>query len=166
MAHCISAVILKGYFDPEIAQSYDLLGIGLNFDLTMFPVDHYYTACWSKILNVSGTLPGKLPLQSMLMFPCDLVFATLIMKITHQEQPVYAVIETDYFGGAGDQWALVYRGACLASERITQISPALKFLGVKHQDGIDEFDTVGLGNYRSMPEYLDKYVDRAEQLGV
>ena len=29
---------------------------------------------------------------------------------------------------------------------------------------MDEFDTVGLRNYRSMPEYLDKYIDLAEQL--
>lgn len=164
MGHWISAVILRGDFDSEIAKSHDLLGVKLGFDLTMFPVSHYYTACWAKMSDVSGELPGKKPQN--LIFPCDLVIAHLMMKITHQTEPVYAVIETEYFGGIGEQWALVYRGTCLANTSITQISPALQFLGVKHQNGMDEFDTVGLGNYRSMPEYLDKYVDLAEQLGV
>ena len=164
MAHCISAVILKGHFDLEIAKFYDLLGINLSFDLTMFPIDHYYTACWAKIINVSGQLPGSKPRN--LIFPCDLVIAHLMMRIAQTTEPVYAIIETDYFGGIGEQWALVYRGICLANDDITQISPALRFLGVKHQNGMDEFDTVGLANHRSMPRYLEKYVDLAERLGV
>ena len=164
MPHCISAVILKGHFDSEVANFYDLLGVTLSFDLTMFPLDHYYTACWAKIINVSGQLPGSKPRN--LIFPCDLVIAHLMMRITQTTEPVYAIIETNYFGGVGEQWALVYQGICLANDSITQISPALQFLGVKHQNEMDEFDTVSLGNYRSMPEYLDKYVAMAEQLGV
>jgi hypothetical protein len=165
MPHAISAVILKGNFDSEVAKSYDLLGIKLDLELTMFPITHYYTACWRKILDVPGALPGKQPFN-LLIFPCELVVAHLMMKITNQAEPTFAVIETDYFGGVGEQWALVYRGTCLFDENITQISPALKFLGVNHQNGMDEFDTVGLSKYRSMPEYLDKYIDMAEQLDV
>jgi hypothetical protein len=165
MGHAIAAVILKGNFDSEIAKSYDLLGIRLGFELTMFPITHYYTACWRKILDVPGVLLGKQP-DNLLIFPCELVVAHLIMKITNRAEPLYAVIETDYFGGIGDQWALVYRGKDLADNRIVQISPALRFLGVEPQNGMDEFDTVGLAKYRSMPEYLDKYIDIAEQLGV
>ena len=164
MGHCISAVILKGNFDPEISRFHDLLGIKLGFDLTMFPISHYYTACWAKIIGVSEQLPGIKPKN--LIFPCDLVIAHLMSKISHQAQPLYAIIETDYFGGIGGQYALVYQGNCLVSEDITQINPALAFLGVKNQDGMDEFDTVGLVNYRAMPEYLDKYIDIADQLGV
>ncbi len=164
MGHCISAAILKGDFDSTIAASYDLQGVTLGFDLTMFFMDHYYTACWAKILSVPGQLPGKKP--KSLIFPSELVIAHLMMKITHQTQSLYSVIKTDYFGGIGEQWALVYRGSCLASDSITQINPALEFLGVNHLDGIDEFDTVNLGNYRSMPEYLEKYIDLADELGV
>lgn len=131
----------------------------------MFPITHYYTACWRKILDVSGVLPGKQP-HNLLMFPCELVITSLMMKITDRAEPLYTVIETHYFGGIGDQWALVYCGDRLADDRITQISPALKFLGVQRQDGMDEFDTVGLSKYRSMPEYLDRYIDLAERLGV
>lgn len=166
MGHCISAIILKGKFDDEIAKAFDLLGVNLDFDLTLFPVDHYYSACWSKMLNISGQLPGKMPHQSMLMFPCPLVIASLMSQITRSEKPLYAVIETNYFGGVGEQWALVYRGSCLASDTITQINSALKYLGVKCQEGSDEFDTIGLGNYRTLPDYLAKYIALAEQLGV
>jgi hypothetical protein len=165
MPHSISAVILQGNFDLEVAKSYDLLGIKLNFDLTMFPITHYYTACWRKIIDVPGVLPGKQPFN-LLIFPCELVVAHLMMKITNRSEPLYAVIETDYFGGIGEQWALVYKGTYLGDENITQISPALKFLGVDCQNGLDEFDTLGLSKYRSMPEYLDKYIDMSEQLGV
>lgn len=165
MPHAISAIILQGDLDPEIAKSYDLIGIGLDFELTMFPITHYYTACWRKKHDVTGVLPGENPFN-LLIFPCELVVAHLMMKITDRAEPLYAAIETDYFGGIGNQWALVYRGTQLADRNINQISPALKFLGVKCQDGMDEFDTVGLAKYRSMPEYLDKYIDIAEQLGV
>jgi hypothetical protein len=165
MPHAISAIILQGDFDSEVAKSYDLLSINLDFELTMFPITHYYTACWSKKIDVPGVLPGKQPFN-LLIFPCQLVVAHLMIKITNRAEPLYAVIETDYFGGIGNQWALVYQGTYLVDENITQISPALKFLGVNHQNGLDEFDTIGLSKYRSMPEYLDKYIDIAEQLGV
>ena len=68
MGHCISAVILRGDFDSEIAKSYDLLSIKLGFDLTMFPVDHYYTTCWAKTIGVSGELPNMLSCLSNLEY--------------------------------------------------------------------------------------------------
>jgi hypothetical protein len=164
MPHAISAVILKGDFDPDIANAYDLLAIRLSIDLTMFPIDHYYTACWAKMLNIRGYLPGH---RSSVIFPDDLVIAHLMARIAKAEiAPLFAIIQTDYFGGIGEQWALVYQGTELADERINQISPALRFLGVRCQDGMDEFDTVGLSKHRSMPDYLEKYVYLAEQLGV
>jgi hypothetical protein len=66
----------------------------------------------------------------------------------------------------GSQGAAVYAGAELASDRITTINQALEYLGVQAQLGSDEFDTVGLSRHRSMPEYLSRYVDMAEELGV
>jgi hypothetical protein len=164
MGHQISGVILRGGFNAEIAQSYDLLGIALDFDLTLFPIDHYYTACWAQMLKAPGQLPGQKP--TSLIFPSECVIARLMMNISEQAEPFYAIIATDYFGGYGSQWALVYRGIQLASEKITQISPALQLLGAKRQAGLDEFDSLGLGRYRTMPEYLEKYVALAEQLGV
>lgn len=161
MGHCISAAILKDDFDTEIAKDYDLWGIALGFDLTMFPLSHYYTDYWGKLLNISGVLSGERPRN--LIFPNEAIVAHLMMKITDRLEPVFAIIETDYFGGFVSQWALVYRGVLLADDQIKQISSALKkFLGVRCRAGMDEFDTVGLANYRSLPEYLEKYMDLAE----
>lgn len=169
MPHAITATILKGDFDEEIALAYDLLGITLSFELTMFSLNHYYTACWAKMLGVPGYLqsPGYVQGQrSSIIFPDERVIAHLMTKISNRVEPLFAIVETDYFGGVGSQWAQVYRGFTLADENISQISPALKFLGVPCEAGMDEFDTVGLSKYRSMPDYLDKYFALADQLGV
>ncbi|HEY0737835.1 MAG TPA: hypothetical protein VGD69_23150 [Herpetosiphonaceae bacterium] len=86
--------------------------------------------------------------------------------ITGIQEPVFAIILTDYFGGAGEQWAQVYRGSKVVNPQIRTINQALAQLGVVTSPGMDEFDTVGLGNYRSQPEYLEKYRDLADTLGV
>jgi hypothetical protein len=165
MGHKISAVILKGGYDAAIAEQHDLRGVPLGFELTMFPIDHYYTACWEKLLGVAGCLRAPARFDD-LIFPCERVVAELMTRITLRAEPLFAIIVTDYFGGVGSQGAGVYRGAELASDRITAINQALQYLGVKAQKGYDEFDTVGLGGHRSMPDYLHKYVEMADELGV
>ena len=92
--------------------------------------------------------------------------AILMERITGSGDPLFALIATDYFGGVGDQLAQVYRGRELANDSIFMISPALKFLGVTAAAGLDEFDTVGLGDIRSQPDWLEKYEDLADELGV
>ena len=52
------------------------------------------------------------------------------------------------------------------NQKIKRINDALAFFGVIKKDNLDEFDTVGLSNYRSAPEYLIKYIDLADELGV
>jgi hypothetical protein len=62
-----------------------------------------------------------------------------------------AYIETDYFGGVGDQ-----RAACwIRGERVLAnglVNRALALLGVRASAGKDEWDTVGLGKHRRMPD--------------
>lgn len=77
----------------------------------------------------------------------------------------YAIICTDYFGGVGTQWAGVFVGKKLINTEYT-INKALSILGVKTQPNFDEFDTVGLSSPRHNPEYLEKYVDMADEFGV
>lgn len=164
MGHCISAVILKGDFDSAIANYYDLREISLDSDLTMFPIDLYYTDYWRKTLKIYGDLPVNQPKDST--FPHDLVIADLMSKISDCLMPLYALIQTDYFGSVGQQWADVYRGNCLVNNRAIQINCALALLGVKRHNKLDEFDTIGLGNYRSLPDYLNKYVDLSAELEI
>ncbi|MBV9787802.1 MAG: hypothetical protein JOZ51_06500 [Chloroflexi bacterium] len=163
MGHSICAILLKGAFDEQRAAAYDLFGIALDHDLTMFHIDHYYTACWQKQLELTGSLPAP---GACAIFPDEAVIAVLVSTITGSPDPLFAVILTDYFGGAGDQWAYVYRGAALVNPQIRTINQALARLGVVAGPGKDEFDTIGLGHYRSQPEYLDKYEDLADELGV
>jgi hypothetical protein len=67
-----------------------------------------------------------------------------------------AEIETDYFGGMGHQSAtLKVNGKVVYSESNefswdkTPINDVLKMMGVIRKKGMDEFDTIELGKYRS-----------------
>ncbi|MGV3548664.1 hypothetical protein [Rhizobium sp.] len=72
-----------------------------------------------------------------------------------------AYIETHYSGGEGDQGAAVFGNdglimapALSAGEQRSRssdpINSALRAIGVQARNGCDEFDTVGLGQFRSM----------------
>ena len=69
-----------------------------------------------------------------------------------------AYISTDYFGGAGEQKAAVYVKGKLVELNYGDYQPinvALAFLGVKKEGDKDEFDTVGLGKYRTDDDWVD-----------
>ena len=160
MPHNITALILKGKYDKEIANKYDLAGKDLGFNLTLFHVDHYYSAYWQFKLGLSGSLRTT---NSCVIFPTEIVLAELMKKVAVYSNFEFAIILTDYFGGIGSQYASVYENEILASESITTINQALKFLGVPRKYDLDEFDTVGLVNIRSQPDILDKYYALCEE---
>lgn len=70
-----------------------------------------------------------------------------------------AYVETDYFGGAGEQSALAYVDgveACAPARSRGAggpINAALRVIGVIRDATDDEFDTIGLGLRRSMDDY-------------
>jgi hypothetical protein len=72
---------------------------------------------------------------------------------------LFAIIETDYFGGLGDQAAAVYRGDSEVMVPMSgasgPINEALRVLGVRRAVGMDEFDTVGLGRFRDFDDLID-----------
>ena len=66
-----------------------------------------------------------------------------------------AKIETDYFGGAGEQSAKlfidnkkVYDKDSGSSWKEEPINIVLRMMGIVAKSGMDEFDTIGLGSYR------------------
>ena len=66
-----------------------------------------------------------------------------------------AYVETDYFGGTGTQGAAAWVNGEVALEPCTSwgigpINTALNIIGVAPASGMDEFDTLGLGNFRRM----------------
>jgi hypothetical protein len=154
MGHHISAVVLRGPFDAKLAACFNLRPIALSDELTLFPLVARYVDSWAERLKIEGSRADEPLLNSE-------VVHHLIRTIA--PDPLFAVIETDYFGGHGTQAAAVYRGEeeVMAPERgrFGTINKALRLLGVKAGEGCDEFDTVGLGQYRDFSGLFDAYYD-------
>lgn len=76
-----------------------------------------------------------------------------------------ACVEAEYYGGSGTQRAVVWENGRIVLGPLaigefepapadTPISQALRRLGVRTEEGrVDEFDSVGLGAYRSTGEW-------------
>jgi len=66
-----------------------------------------------------------------------------------------AYVETEYFGGTGDQSGGAWIGgeARCAARGHGSINSALHAIGVADAEGMDAFDTIGLGRRRSMDDY-------------
>jgi len=78
--------------------------------------------------------------------------------------PDMAWVETDYFGGIGDQDAKAWlerRVVKSVPDNSTHMSinKALMFIGVDRTDDRDEFDVIYLGKYRSNRAVIDKWED-------
>ena len=164
MGHTITAILLKGQYNKAIAEEFDLHGVKLSDDITMFYIDFYFSAYWQAKLGVQGHLETNGVAHYRL--PFENVLAELMAKVSQTHPVTFALIATNYFGGIGSQYANVYKERMLADENIKTINQALSYLGVKKGTDLDEFDTIGLSQYRSNPEYLDKYTDLADELGV
>ena len=69
-----------------------------------------------------------------------------------------AKIETDYFGGVGDQSATVWENkkTIYTQSGYGTINCALELLGVGPKEGNDAFDTLQLGKYRTNQEIENK----------
>jgi hypothetical protein len=164
MGHSLCGLILKGPYHSSQAQAYDLHGVALGFDLTLFPINSAYTIYWQHHERVMGLLNG--PVVDCAIFPRERVLAVLMARITAIENPLFAILLTDYFGGQGQQWAQVYQGELCVDPAIARINAALDYLGVRPAVGQDAFDAIGLGLYRRQPTYLDVYAERCEALGL
>lgn len=72
-----------------------------------------------------------------------------------------ASISTDYFGGPGHQSAKLFINNKKEYDKSSEynycnpINDVLKVMGVIKKLGNDEFDTIGLGNYRSNSDFED-----------
>jgi len=157
MAHHISAVLLRGPFDADLAKSFGLKAIRLEHDLTMFPLDARWVDHWSERFGVFGFVADQPLLNSN-------VIHHMIRSIA--AEPVFALIETEYFGGEGTQTAAAYHGEKEVMSPQTAesdtINKALRLLGIVARSGLDEFDTVGLGGFRDFDELFASYKPRVQ----
>ena len=72
-----------------------------------------------------------------------------------------AKISTDYFGGNGHQEAKLFVNNKMEYDQSNEqdfklhpINDVLKMMGVISNSGMDEFDTIRLGNYRSNSDFI------------
>jgi hypothetical protein len=164
MGHQITAILLKGDYDDTIAKEHDLFGHELAPGITLFFINHFYSACWQAILETEGHLDRNG--VNYLLYPAEKSMARLMQKISGKRKPLYAIVATDYFGGHGQQYANVYKKDRLVTRKIKTINQALAYLGVIAKEGMDEFESSGLHQFRSNPGWLEKYEDLADELGV
>jgi len=153
MGHHISAIVCKPSAGVERIIEFDLPMIRRG-DFVIIPMDANHYDSWSERLEFEST-----DARSKVLL--DGPFAHHIAAIAAESD--YALIETDYFGGKGDQVAAVYRKGkdepLLATNRVTSgaINTALRSIGVVARVGADEFDTLGLGHYRDFEKYFERY---------
>ncbi|MEM0961224.1 MAG: hypothetical protein AAGK21_01630 [Bacteroidota bacterium] len=166
MGHSITAVVLRGAADPERADAFGLTPVPLAEGLTMCFVSMHYAECWGYLLGDRGQLPGPEPTggihNAARMLPRDRALATIIRLVADVPEPTFALLVTNYFGGIGGQAAAAYQGDRWLTEGEDSINAALRALGVRPEDGKDEFDTVGLGRFRVPPD--DPGMERFETL--
>jgi hypothetical protein len=79
-----------------------------------------------------------------------------------------ANISTDYFGGCGSQSAEFFVNGTLICDFDSDkgdaepINRALRQMGVEAEKDMDEFDTVGLGHYRSNRDFVEEADDEED----
>jgi hypothetical protein len=164
LVHSITAIITAHPCDAELARRLDLVPVPLAPPLTLFNIDHYYTAYWqatrgcAELLDVPATFPAT--------FPREAIVSQLVAELTGHPLPRFAVIQTEYWGGIGDQWAIAVTGTHCDSHPDASINDVLRVLGVARRGSLDEFDTVGLGAHRYPSTHLERYVALCEELSV
>lgn len=87
--------------------------------------------------------------------------ALIAERLSHLGAVAY--VETDYFGGVGNQAAMVWRAGEVimpaTKDEAGPINAALRLLGVKARPPHDEFDSVGLGAHRHNEDWLGLEAD-------
>ena len=164
MPHAITSIVLKGDYNKKIATDYELIGVDLGIDLTLFFIDGHYTAYWQEKLKIKGNLETNCP--EVTWFPNGKIIYHFMKIISKRDVVKYAIIMTDYFGGIGKQFANIFENEKNINLQLNTISKVLKEMGVEKGNHHDEFDAVGLGGYRVNPDYLDKYGKMTFDLGI
>ncbi|MGW0181263.1 hypothetical protein [Nocardia sp. NPDC003345] len=164
MPHAITALILTGPYHDDAVQRWDLVPVPLKGDLTLFHITPDYTAYRQAKLGLEGDFERP-PNARELLFPTENVIGVLAAEITTRPAPTFALVVTDYHGGTGGQAAVVSIDGGPVRPA-ADINDALRTLGVAADQGLDEFDTVGLGDQRATPDYLYRYESLCDELGV
>ncbi len=148
MAHCITALVARPPVDEQKARQFDL-PLLTEGAYVILPLDYRHADIWEKRLGLFSQTERPIALDRDIVhfFARELAMAD------------YVLIDTDYFGGVGEQRAVLYKNgqALFASQAPDAINQVLRRWGVKAENGKDEFDTLGLGKYRFFSDLFDQY---------
>ena len=155
MGHCINAFLGRTDRINSLSKTWLRSPIQLSQGLSMlFLTEELYDE-----INASAHIDNEAPFVRFTFFTPAI--ARLLEEHSHQGKLAY--IETDYAGGAGTQMAVLYENGkqkfppvvtedfkiwTPSDERAINI--VLKGFGVQKLSGKDEFDSIGLGNFRDM----------------
>ena len=167
MSHAIEAIITTENPNPIKLKELDL-SLFEETGFHIIPLNNCHAIFWGKkwgVYDDYGEHFGGVNPVSM----------NTINKIVEElEISNYALIATDYFGGFGHQAARVYQNGKEVQVKGKQydngwglkgvdINSALREIGVVKKEGMDEFDTLNLSNYRHFEDYFEKYEDACEE---
>lgn len=101
MGHHISAIVIPGDIDTDQAAQFDAKIVPLRKGFVAIALCGEYIDAWADRLDIHDDV-AAMPL-------CDSRVVRHIATTLAGDRP-FALIETDYFGGTGTQWAGAYNG--------------------------------------------------------
>lgn len=156
MGHHLCALVSRKPIDENIIRKFQL-AVAFEDEFAIVILDIDSISYWSQKLNLSSE-----SLNEKIDWACELVF--YFAKELKMEK--YALIQTDYFAGIGEQSASLYENGNVTKEN-RSINDVLKEIGVKRTHLADEFDTLNLGSYRATEYYYwdnHNFADKKENM--
>ena len=154
MGHNVEAIIVSAEADLSSIPSAKIAKrIPLPCGLMLIPItDEFFDEVATTASNGSEGA-----FEEFWKFPKGLL--PLVESLSKDQSVAY--VETEYFGGTGVQAAAVWLKGKLVygpkqNKKIGPINAALRRLGVRASDGRDEFDTIGLGRFRSNEDWIEQ----------
>lgn len=154
VGHHIAAVIATEESVRALATSLQTKHVvPLKHGFAMMPV----TYSLLQALDPAESVPDRDPL--CFVFTC--LTQPLLDRIKALSAGrAYTFLQTDYHGGIGSQWAVVFKdgtafqpGNPASPSAPRAISECLRFIGVRVTGQHDEFDELGLSEHRSMQRW-------------
>ncbi len=148
MGHCIQIFIGEINILENIASNWDAANIiPLKQQFAMIFLTNQFFDDIEELADTKDTLN-----DDRFLLLTSAIWEQILQP--YSKNGMLAYLETDYFGGVGTQAGVLFENGERIegpSDKEGIINQILRKMGVCIEPGKDEFDSVGLGNYRHMP---------------
>lgn len=152
MAHIIAGFIAQTELlrkGTEELKTAHIIELGQGFSLV--PVtDELHDEVWQQNKNIDN------PFEEFWKLSPDIARLGIQMS----KRGAIAYVETDYFGGVGEQAAILWEYGSIAvgplKDDIGPINEVLQRMGVNNIKDHDEFETLGLYRYRNNVDWVEQ----------